>query len=276
LNFPLLKGDGIMGKKKLSHDQKRKAKLAKKGAKLPKASSLAYEGAKYKTDELVPLFHQTELGILQAYKATRERFTDHTVRKALEKLVLQMRQGQLPPVLGTDIIQVEADDNADQELVINSIRRNWQNLDGFAASRDNKIGVLRTLLSSVETWSSPGKGSRGYLAYLEGFLAKAPGTPVDYKRLESEEFEDDEEESELLALGRDWYSDQDLDAAADFKELAQRCIQDGENDYVVEVCQQLIGECMDNKAMVATLSALSLRAQEAMKVGGTKTIEFQP
>jgi hypothetical protein len=33
---------------------------------------------------------------------------------------------------------------------------------------------------------------------------------------------------------------------------------------------------MDNKAMVATLSALSLRAQEAMKVGGTKTIEFQP
>src|SRR5438128_8720062 len=135
-----------MGKKKLSHDQKRKAKLAKKAAKWPKAPSLAYEGSKYKTDELVPLFHQTELGIMQAYKATQERFTDHTVRKALEKLVLQMRQGHLPPVQETDIIQTDADDNADQELVINSIRRNWQSLSGSEASLSNKIGVLRTLL----------------------------------------------------------------------------------------------------------------------------------
>jgi hypothetical protein len=265
-----------MGKKKLSHDQKRRAKLAKKAAKSPKSPSLAYEGSKYKTDELVPLFHQTELGIMQAYKTTGQRFTDHTVRKALEKLVLQMRQGQLPPVPETDIIQVDADDSADQELVINSIRRNWQNLAGLKASRDNRIGVLRTLLSSVGTWSSPGKGSRGYLAFLEGFLANAPRMAVDDESLETKEFEDDEEEGELLALGRDWYYEEDRDAAADFKELAERCIKDGENDYVVEVCQQLIGECMDNKPMVATLSTLSLRAQEAMIRRDVKTVEFQP
>jgi hypothetical protein len=265
-----------MGKKKLSHDQKRKAKLAKKMAKVPHTISLAYEGNKYKTDELVPLFHQTEIGILEAFNVTDKRITDRTVRKALEKLVTQMRNGALPPLPDSDIIEKQADDNADQELLANFIRRKWQNLagTGFVASSGSKIGVLRTILSSIETWSTGGKESRGYLAYIEGFLKRVGS--LDIEEFEADEIEEDyEEESALLALGRDWYYDEDQDAAADFKQLAEQSIKDGETDYVVEVCQQLIGECMDDKEIVATCSTLSIRAQEAMNRGEIKTIEFQ-
>jgi hypothetical protein len=277
-DFPLLKGDGTMGKKKLSHDQKRRAKLAKKAAKSPKPVSLAYDGNKYKTDELIPLFHNTELGILQAYNASQKRITDHTVRHALENLVLQIRQGSLPPLPVTDIIQAQAGELADQELVIDFIRRKWQVLadTDFVARRDDRIGVLRTLLSSIETWSSGGKESRGYLAYIEGFLKRA-GT-YEIQPAEDDEFEDDaeEEESELLALGRDWYYDEDLDAAADFKQVAEQCIQEGQTDYVIEVCQQLIGECMDDKEIVATCSTLSLRAQGLLQPQNAKAVEFRP
>jgi hypothetical protein len=274
----LLKGDGTVGKKKrLSRDQKRKAKLAKKAAKSPKVNSLAYEGHKYQTEELIPLVKETELGIHQAYVMTNRRITDRMVQAALEKLILEMRKGPLPPPPETEVIQDVPGEEV--ELIIGNIRRNWHNLSktGFTTSKDNRIGVLRTLLNSVDTWGSPGKESRGYLSFVEGFLSSAGATSGVFVP-EEELLDDDgeeEEEDELLALGRDWHYDQDLDAAADFKEMAEDCIKEGDYEYVVNVCQQLIGETMGDMSMMATLSSLSIRAQEAMKKREVKAVENQ-
>src|SRR5205823_8540539 len=86
-----------MAKKRLSKDQKRKAKLAKRASRAPQPLALAYTGNKYKTDELVPVFHSTEVGIYETFVMTNRQLTDRTVASALQKLVEQMRQGSLPP-----------------------------------------------------------------------------------------------------------------------------------------------------------------------------------
>jgi hypothetical protein len=39
--------------------------------------------------------------------------------------------------------------------------------------REDVIGVVRTILGSLETWRSQSMHSRGYLQFLEGFLKKA-------------------------------------------------------------------------------------------------------
>src|SRR5947207_12778197 len=87
-----------MAKKRLSKDQKRKAKLAKRASRAPQPLAHAYSGNKYKTDELVPVFHRTEVGIYETFVMTNRQLTDRTVASALQKLVEQLRQGSLPPL----------------------------------------------------------------------------------------------------------------------------------------------------------------------------------
>ena len=67
-------------KKRLSHDQKRKAKLAKEARKNPQRSPLAYTGNKYKTDELVPIVYETELAIHEADAITGRRLPRNSHR----------------------------------------------------------------------------------------------------------------------------------------------------------------------------------------------------
>src|SRR6516162_2384825 len=83
--------------RRLSHDQKRKAKLAKEARKEREHVSLVYKGNKYKTPELADVYLHTERGILQAWNATGRAFTDRFVEAALESLVRQLRAGSPPP-----------------------------------------------------------------------------------------------------------------------------------------------------------------------------------
>ena len=95
-----------MAKDKRSRDQKRKAKLTERARKGPPAaqSSLAYSGNKYKTNDLIPVIMRTETAVYEAYVLTDREITDHIVRAALEKLVLQMRAGPLPPLVEGDTV----------------------------------------------------------------------------------------------------------------------------------------------------------------------------
>ena len=65
-------------KKRLSHDQKRKAKLAKEARKNPPRSVLAYTGNKYKTDALTPVFLATETPIYEIFVLTDGQLTDQS------------------------------------------------------------------------------------------------------------------------------------------------------------------------------------------------------
>jgi hypothetical protein len=251
-------------KDRRSRDQKRKAKLAKEARRARgTTSSLAYTGNKYKTEEYVPLMFRTELAIHEADVMTGRELTDQAVRGALEKLVIQLRRGALPPPDRRD--EVQHVKGQEEDLLLWNLRRNWEILfdEGQTWGQTALIGVLRTILGSVNTWSSPSARSRGYLQFLEGFL-KQGGASVRAAPL-GEELPP-EEEDELLELGRDWLLDGNAEAEGEFRRLADRRMHGGEAESVVEVAQQLIGELVggDPRAL-RELSALSIQAQREMQ-----------
>jgi hypothetical protein len=244
-------------KKRLSHDQKRKAKLAKEARKNPKGSPLAYTGNKYKTDELVPIVFETELAIHEADVMSGRVLADRMVEKALEKLILELRKGPLPPLEDSRTFELKEGEEA--ETIVQNIRGRW--MEFFERNprhtTETLIGVLRTLLGSISVWSRGSRQSRGYLSFIEGFMKKGG---VRVQRF-SEDMEPDEEEEddELLEIGRAWILDGQREARAEFIAKIEELYRAGEPDRAAEICQQLIGEG-PRPGDLAELSALALRA----------------
>jgi hypothetical protein len=249
-----------MGKRnRPKRQKKRKAKRAKRA---PKRVPLAYHGNKYKTEELIETLMRAEVGIYETFVMTERKLTDHTVKAALEKLILQMRGAPLADLEDTSVVDYVEGEEAD--LVIWNIRRDWQDLYETKPrpSRDSQIGVLRTILGSIDVWKSVSPASRGYLRYLEGFLQKL-GVSVELCSPDGTLTQAAEDE-DLLSIGRAWCHKEDPEAAAAFRNLAEYMIRSGDEETVVEVCQQLIGENPDSEAF-AELSWLSIQAQKAIQ-----------
>ncbi len=163
-----------VSKKKLSHDQKRKAKLKKRAERSKKHESMAYFGQKYKGPEYVSTIHRTEVGIYESYVISGRSMTDADVEDEIEQLIERLRAGTLPSLAsGPPAITADPDDGESVETLMHwNIRRNWQILaerEGLPA-REDLIGVLRTILSSVETRRSMAMHPQGYLRFIEGFL----------------------------------------------------------------------------------------------------------
>jgi hypothetical protein len=247
-------------KKRLSRDQQRKAKLSERARKAhlpPSQSELAYTGNRYKRDELIPVFFHTETAIYEVFVMTDREITDHTVRSALEKLVLQLRAGPLPD-RETDEVSYARGQEGD--LLIQSIRRRWDELfqDEPHPGTENLIGVLRTMLGSVNIWSTPSPSSRGYLHYIEGFLSKAG---VKVRKVSARTMQEElEPEDPFLELGHAW-CEGNRGARAEFLAQAEALIASGQWQRVVNVAQRLIGEVGDRDPM-SELSALSITAQQ--------------
>ena len=168
-----------MGKKSQRKAEKKKRKAKRKQASVPSAPS-AYSGSKYKRDELVPAMFQAELGIHETDVITGREITDHDVQSALREMILQIRRGRLldfEDVAGQT--QFEGDT---EELMIWNIRRQWGDLFHTFPNpgRDNLVGVLRTILGSIDVWGSIHPESRGYLDYIEEFVQKAGATVEAY------------------------------------------------------------------------------------------------
>ena len=144
-----------------------------------------YHGDKYRTEELVMVHVQTETTINQCFVMTKRDLTDHEVRTALVNLILQIRHGMYAP-------DGPPETNGPLEghvgLLIWSIAGQWRYYfkDAPYPGRDNMIGVLRTILGSIETWGSVNPASRGYLEYLEGFLQKVG---ISVRQYSDEEFD---------------------------------------------------------------------------------------
>ena len=133
-----------MGKNdRQSRDQKRKAKLRKRAWRSRKHESLAYSGKKYKTDEFVPVFYRTERGIYESYVMCDRELIDDEVEAAIERLVIQMREGPLPPLPATGVMTLT--EGGEEDLIITNIRRNWRILEekGELPGQDDLIGILR-------------------------------------------------------------------------------------------------------------------------------------
>jgi len=162
-----------MTKRKQQKLQK-KRKQAKQARKRQAqgSGSLAYHGRKYRTKELVPTHLETELAIHECDVLLDRELTDHDVREALESLVLQVRLGPLPEIDRKKPFSAGPDNNRD--VLIWNIREHWDHFfrENPHPGRDKLVGILRSILGSVETWGNPSPASRGYLRFIEGFCAK--------------------------------------------------------------------------------------------------------
>lgn len=252
-------------KKRLSHDQKRKSKLARREKKAgPSVFELAYTGNKYKIDEYQPLFLATESALFQAHLLTQRRCTDYTIASALANLVQQLRAGPLPALPEDDVPHYQ--EGQEEPLLIEAIRRSWEEyLRNYPhPGTEVLIGVLRTLLSSVQTWGTSSRQSMGYLRFLEGFLRRA-GMSFELVPGEGEVVPvEAEDEDELLEIGRDW-CEGELEARLEFIELADQRVREGEGYEVAEICRQLIGEYQEVPAF-HELAELAVKAERAAKM----------
>ena len=252
-----------MPKDRRSRDQKRRDKLAKKNRKLHQAESLAYLGERYKTKELVQTWMHTEVGIYETYVMTDRKLLDQTVVNSIERLIKQLRAGTLPPFTASDTIHYEV--GQEEELVIENIRRSWEHhfAEEWRPPKDKLIGVLRTILGSIEKVRAPGPHSQSYMRHIAGFLTKKLGISVE---MVSEDMTPlpAPEEDELVRLGRQWIVENDQDARSDFHELADDLLKNGQAKKVIDGCHQLIGEeCDPSSEAMAELTELCHEARRS-------------
>jgi hypothetical protein len=238
-----------MARKRQSRDQKRKAKLEKRARKNPPRPSMAYTGDRYRSDDLLPVVQATEMGVCQAYVLSNRQITDHQVRTALEQLIGQIRADQLPEF--EHACTTDYTPGHEVDLVVWGIRHNWHHLfeEEDHPGNDNLVGVLRTLLGSLDNFGTKAADSRGYLNFVEGFLAKEGITF------------DEGEEDPFYEAGLAWVEDDDDEARVEFLDTAEHLLARGEASEVVNVCNRLLGAAHGTPAF-EQIGRLSHRAAE--------------
>lgn len=245
-----------MAKKKLSRDQKRKRKLQRRRSRV-QTQPMAYYGDKYRSKKYVMALMRAEVGIYETYVMTERELTDRQVKSALRSLIQELRSGPYQPAERRKVIDIIP--GQETQLLTWNIRRNWDILFASKPRHSNAdlVGILRTILSSIEIWSTPSPDSRGYLNYLEGFLTEAgvevAKLPMGEKDWEEEEAPSDEER--LLDLGLGWLDTRAREDKRKFFVEAKAMLKRGQAETVINVCQHLIGHC-NGEAMIRELYPL--------------------
>ncbi len=244
-------------KARLSRDQKRRQKLAKRQRRQLERTSLADPDNRYKSKEFAKPLFETELGIYEAFVMSGRQMTDGDVETELQDLIAELRE-----TAAAELIFAERDGDEPPGLVTGSIFRNWEQMleQAKLPGRDDLSGILRTILGSVETWRSRSASSRGYLSYLEGFMNKM-GLTVHVEdeegRLLSAAAPD-----ELYEVGDIWLSGSP-EARHRFTALAGELLKKGESQRVIDTCQRLLGSIHSpTRPEFPILSELSIRAQK--------------
>lgn len=162
-----------MSKDRRSHDQKRKAKLAKRAKRQPSHEPEPYSGRKYQADRWVPHVYQTELAVYETIKLSNRRLTNDQVKAAFVGLIYHLRAGQ-PPLLPEGEPDRSLAPGSEVEFLTWNIRRHWGVLfrEEGPVSPDDLIGILRTLLYSIEAHAWNKGPDRGYVRFLESFLER--------------------------------------------------------------------------------------------------------
>lgn len=172
-----------MRAKDAHRQQKRQAKAAKRTRKerssQPAGSApTPYSGRKYQTDRWAPHVYQSELAIYEAITVSGGRLTSKQVEVALVRLINDLRRG-VPPAQQDGEPEVPFAAGQEVEFLVWNIRRHWRELfdDEGPVSRDDLVGILRTLLHSIEAQAWNTGPHRGYVDFLVSFLGRAHGGP---------------------------------------------------------------------------------------------------
>lgn len=161
----------MCAKERRSRDQKRRAKLAQRAKKQEPAGPLPYSGRKYQTERWVPHVYQTELAIYEAIVLSRRQLTNPQVREALVQLIGHLREGK-PPLLAEDAPAIAFSVGNEVEFLVWNIRSHWRSLfeEQGPVSTEDLVGILRTLLHSIEAQAWARGPSRGYVSFLDEFM----------------------------------------------------------------------------------------------------------
>lgn len=239
---------------RLSRDQKRKQKLAERPAR-ERPGAAGHD--RYRSPKFVNVTFETEVGIYEGYVISRREITDYEVELALRQLIVELRTTPAAELISANCGEAAAD----REPVDICVLYRWRDLldEGKLPQRDDLIGVLGSILRSVDTWRSRSASSRAYLNYLEGFLQQlgvsvqeidSAGNPVKDERVD-----------ELYEVGRMWLAGSD-EARRRFLAQADEILKTGDPDQVVDAAQRLLPLVTPQKPEFAVLSELSIRAQK--------------
>lgn len=179
-----------------ANDRKRKKLLEEKKRKARENGALAYKGNMYKKARFTPAWFHAEIAIYDSYQLTQYKVSDETAASAIESLIMQLRGGELPAL--PDVFLYE--EGREEDLLIENIRRRWDNLfaGSWKPSDVDLIGVLRSILGTIETMKTPGPQSFGYIRYIAEFLTKKAGVSFQTSPEDATAWlDEDEEEDEL-------------------------------------------------------------------------------
>jgi hypothetical protein len=253
-----------MSKDRKRDRKRKKEKLAEKKRKAYFAEPLAYMGSKYQTEELVPTWMHTEVGIYETYVITDRKLLDETVFSSIEALIRQLRAGTLPPL--SDIDEIHYKVGREEDLLIKNIRRSWANrfTTESKPSKDKLIGVLRSILGSIKKVKSPSPRSQSYLQHIVGFVTKKIGVSMKPLSADLKPLPEPDEDV-LVRLGRQWNADGNREARADLFELVSELLRSGQAGRVIDACHLLIGEISEpSSEVVAELTELIRTSQQLL------------
>ncbi len=159
---------------KLSHDQKRKAKLAKRRDKAGPPEITPYEGSKYQAPRWTPFVYATEKAIYEVIVLSERRLTNDAVRRTFVELIYLLRS-KVSAALPEGAPEVVFDLADPVPYLSYKIRLAWRTVqqESGPVRNDDWIGILRTLLNSIEAHAWNSGASRGYVVFLENFIPKA-------------------------------------------------------------------------------------------------------
>ncbi|HEV3385355.1 MAG TPA: hypothetical protein VG097_11120 [Gemmata sp.] len=156
----------------LSHDQKRKAKLAKRARKQSRDNEpTPYSGQKYQADEWVHHVFATEKAIYETIKLSNSTLTNKQVKAALVAIIEHIREGN-QAILPEDAPVISFTAGTEVEYLFWNIRYHWRLLvaDVGPVHKEDFVGILRTLLCSLQAHAWKTGEQRGYVAFIEDFL----------------------------------------------------------------------------------------------------------
>jgi hypothetical protein len=164
-----------MAKDRRSRDQKRKAKLTRRTDRQRGDGPQPYAGKKYQGQRWVPHVYQTELAVYEAVLRSGRGLTNVQVRAAFVELIEHLRRG-LSPLLPPDALAVPFAPGNEVHFLVWNIRRHWGLLfeEQGPVDPEDLIGILRTLLFSIEAQAWARGKDRGYVDFLYHFMQQRP------------------------------------------------------------------------------------------------------
>jgi len=141
-----------------------------------------YSGHKYQQPAWVHAVFATEKAIYEIVMLSQRRLTNDHCKAAFERLIRMLHTAEQPELLpqdNRDRYVLDLTDDLPEALAV-MIRREW----GFhvanyhPVAKADWIGILRTLLHSLEAHAWNTGPLKGYLHYLEGFMRGRLGMEV--------------------------------------------------------------------------------------------------